>query len=72
MDKNTFVNIDFWNAKWPKMSLPSKFNHRVRGEFLLDNDNKLLPKDDMKVVLTSWLHDEYNVCPIDFDFIIAP
>ena len=72
MDKNIFINVDFWNAKWPTASLPSKFSKLVRGEFLFDSNDKFLPKDEMKVILTSWLHDEFGDCPIDFDFMVVP
>ena len=70
MDKSTYVNVDFI-VKWPKSSLPSKFSKLVRGEFLLDDEGKFFSNADLKDILASWLHDEFNILPLDFNFQIA-
>lgn len=72
MDPNVYVNVDFTNVKWPKLSLPSTVSKNIRYEFLLDKDGQLFSREDLKDILKSWLHDEFNVCPLDFDFMIVP
>lgn len=72
MDPNVYVNVDFTHVKWPKFSLPSHFSKLVKFNFLLDKDGQLFSREDLKDILKSWLHDEYNVCPLDFDFMIVP
>ena len=73
MDANTYVNVVFANIKWPNDRSETYCKKLVRGEFLLDKDNHWLSKEDMKCILTSWLHDEFGECPIDFEFqIISP
>ena len=72
MDSSIYVNIDFKDVKWPKLSLPCNFKKYVRYEFLLDKEGKLFSYEDLKDILTSWLHDEFNVMPLGFDFQIVP
>ena len=70
MDPNTYVNIEFRNVKVPNLSIVQNFNKLVRFEFLLQKDGILFPRDDMKDILTAWLHDDIGECPIDFEFQI--
>ena len=72
MDPNVYVNVDFWDIKWPNAALPSKTSKNVRFAFLLDKDGNLFEHDDLKDILKSWLHDEFNECPEDFIFQICP
>jgi len=68
MDPNAFVNIDFKNVRWPKAGIPSSFSKNVRCYFLLDNDGHVQNHDTLKDILKAWLYDEFNECPIDFEF----
>ena len=72
MNPSAYVNVNFWNVKWPSTSLPSKISKNVRCAFLLNEDGSLFERSDLKDILKSWLHDEFNECPIDFDFIVEP
>lgn len=72
MDPNAYVNVDFSNITWEKFDEPDKYSHHVRLYFLIDDNGKWLDKSDTKAVLKSWLHDEFGVCPLDFDFQIVP
>ncbi len=71
MDAHTYIHINFIGVKWPRFSLPSNFSKDIRGEFLLSRDGNLFSKEDLKDILTAWLYDEFNVCPLDFDFELA-
>ena len=72
MEPNSCVTIDFTNVKWLKFSLPNHLNKCVRCEFLLDRDGKAFSNGDLKDILSSYLYDEYNVVPLDFEFKILP
>ena len=74
MNANTSVNVIFTDIEWPNGKIEARCERRVKGKFLLNTyDNHWLSKEDMKCTLTSWLHDEFGECPIDFDFqIISP
>ena len=72
MDPSAYVNVNFTNVKWPKLSLPCHFKKYVRCEFLLDREGKLFSHEDLKDILASWLHDEFNAVPLDFDFQVVP
>ena len=72
MDPSVYVNVNFENAKWQNAALPTKFSKNVRFAFLIDKDGNPFPYDDLKEILKSWLHDEFNECPMDFDFQICP
>lgn len=71
MNPQSYARIKFTGVKWPKFSLPIDFSKDVRGVFLLDRNGDLFSKRDLKDILASWLYDEFNVCPLDFDFEIA-
>lgn len=71
MDANDVVTIKFTNVKWPKLSLPNHLEKEVRCEFLIDQNGVLFGYNDLKDILAAYLHDEYNVVPLDFDFDIA-
>ena len=64
------LKIEFTYIRWPKLSLPETCTKDVRKAFLVDEDGKLLEKNDLKDILIVWLHDEYNVCPIDIEYKI--
>ena len=72
MDPNVYVNVNFTNVKWPKLSLPCHFNKNVKYEFFLDREGNIFSHEDLKDILTSWLHDEFNVVPLNFNFQIVP
>lgn len=72
MDPNSFVNVNFWNVTWPKMSLPSRISKNVRCYFITNDDGTLMDHDILKDVLKAWLFDEFNVCPLDFEFQVEP
>ena len=72
MDLDAYVNVTFKNVTWPRSCpLPSDFTKSVRKHFLLSSDGKVLSYPDMHVVLTAWLYDEYEMCPLSFDFQVA-
>lgn len=60
--------VKFLDVKWPKFSLPSNFTKDVQDEFFIGTDGVPLPEKDLKDVLASWLHDEFNVFPLSFTF----
>lgn len=64
------LKIEFTHIHWPKLSLPEACTKDVRKTFLVDENGKLLEKTDLKDILIAWLHDEYNVCPIDIEYKI--
>ena len=63
-----FVKVEFSNIRWPKMSLPGHCVKNVNKFFIVDQDGKALPERTLHCILKSWLHDEFNECPLDFDF----
>ena len=72
---DVYANVDFWDVVWPAQEsngLPTKFKKLVRGEFLLDKEGNIFSREDLKDILSSWLHDEFGSCPTSFEFIIAP
>ena len=71
MDANDVVTIKFMDVKWPNHSLPNHLEKEVRCEFLIDQNGVLFGYNDLKDILAAYLHDEYNVVPLDFDFDIA-
>ena len=68
MDKDKCSIIEFTDVQWPSNSNSLTFLKTVRNEFLVDRNGERFREDDLKDILKSWLHDEFNECPIDFKF----
>lgn len=66
---DTFT-VKFTNVTWPKFSLPTSFTKDIRKDFFYDKDGQMFGYNDLHDILEAYLHDEYNVVPLSFDFDI--
>jgi hypothetical protein len=71
MGKMQFNEVAFFNVVWPKeKDAASRFNCHVRNEFLTKSDGSFFEGQDLYDILRAWLMDEFEACPIEFEYLV--
>ena len=64
------LSVVFSGVEWDHAAGPSMFCLPIRSIFLEDQDG-LLPHDDLKDIMDAYLQDEFNKTPKSFSFYVV-